>query len=170
MKTKEQTGFTIVEVLIGMIAAAVLALAAGTMLASTYRGWFRSLAVADMERDAALAIHTLDLAVRFASNTVSGGVGVDILKVAIPSNGIVRAFSTTGVSPRKSLWYYRNWNNEPASKMAVVTNRLDSFHTTVTAGVVRVTMTLSGIDQNNEDTGVRMGITNMCIRMRNFKP
>jgi prepilin-type N-terminal cleavage/methylation domain-containing protein len=154
MKMTGKDGFTIVELLIGIIAASILALMAGTMLMNAYKGWVRSLALADMERDAAVAIHTLDLAVRGATNAVGGAT----LTVSLPSNGITRVFSTTGVSPRKSLAY---------NGMTLVNGRLGSFSATVTGSVVGVTMVVSAIDQNGQDTGVTMGVTNLCIRMRN---
>lgn len=163
MKTNSQSGFTIVELLIGMVAALILASMAGVMLINTYRGWVRSLAVADMERDAAVALHTLDLAVRGAADTVQ--TGPNTLQVLM-TNGTVRAFSAqwAGSPPRGSLYYYPVLG-QPG--MTLVDKRLGSFTTTVTSDVVRVTMTLTGIDQNNGDTGVMMGVTNMSIRLRN---
>ena len=153
MKSNSQTGFTVVELMIGILSASILALAVGIILANAYRGWVRGLAVADMERDASVAIHTLDLAVRGATNVV-GGVTLTVYD----TNGISRVFSTTGVAPRGSLLY---------SGMTLVNGRLVSFTNSVSAGMVSVTLTLSGIDQNNQDTGVRMGVTNMCIQARN---
>ncbi len=163
MKIRGQSGFTIVELLIGMIAALILALMAGVMLINTYRGWVRSLAAADMERDTAVALHALDLAVRGAVDTVL--TGPNTLQVRM-TNGMVRAFSAqwAGAPPRGSLYYYPVLGGPG---MTLVDKRLDSFGTTVTADVVRVTMTLRGIDQNNADTTVTMGVTNMCIRLRN---
>lgn len=164
MKTIRPTGFTLVELLIGMIAASILAFTAGTMLMTAYRGWVRSLALADMERDASVAIHTLDLAVR----------GADAVLLAEPNalrvrgtDGAVRSFSAqwSGTPSRGSLVYYRDL--AAGDPMILVENRLVSFGSTFTSGVVRVSMSLSGIDRNNQDTGVTMGVTNMGIRMRN---
>lgn len=154
MNKQVKTGFTIVELLIGIIAAAILALTAGTMLMNGYRGWVRSLALADMERDAAVAIHTVDLAVRAATNAVGGST----LTLTLASNGVTRVFSTTGVSPRKTLAY---------NGMTLVDGRLESFASTVTGNVVGVTMVLAAIDRNGQDAGVTMGVTNLYIRMRN---
>lgn len=153
MKTKGQKGFTIIELTIGIVAAAILALTAGTMLVNTYKGWIRDLAVADMERDAAVAIHTLDLAVRGASNVVWNGSTLTVY-----TNATGRVFSTSGVSPRGNLIF---------NGMTLVDGRLVTFTNSVSAGMVKVTLTVAGIDRNNVDTGVRMGVTNMSIRMRN---
>ena len=157
MKIKVNNGFTIVELLIGIIAAAILALTAGTMLINGYKGWVRSLALADMERDAAVAIHTLDLAVRGATNAVPGTT----LILTMASNGVTRVFSATGASPNKKSLAYNG--------MTLVNGRLVSFASTVTGSVVGVTMVLAGIDQNGQDTGVTMGVTNLYIRMRNWQ-
>lgn len=154
MNKQGNNGFTIVELLIGIVAAAILALTAGSVLINVYSGWVRSLAMADMERDAAVAIHKLDLAVRGATNAVGGTT----LTVTLAADGISHVFSASGVSPRKSLAY---------DGMTIVDGRLVSFATTVTGSVVGVTMVFSGIDQNGQDTGVTMGVTNLNIRMRN---
>lgn len=144
MKTNRQKGFSLVELMIGIVAAGILALTAGTLLASVYKGWARSMALADLERDAAVAIHTLDLAVRGATNAAWDGA---TLTVYWPTNA-PKIFSTSG----GSLSY---------SGMTLVDQKLESFSAPVTGRVVWVTMALT-----NEN--VRMGITNMCIRMRNM--
>ena len=160
-----QKGFTIVELLIGVASASILALTAGAILVNAYQGWVRSLAMADMERDAAVAVHVIALAVRGASNAVPGEVGTDKLKVVIPPNSIVRAFSVQTSGGQRSLVYNPNWPN--GASMVLVNGRLGTFQASVTAGVVRVTISLSGIDQNSVDTGVTMVVSNMTICMRN---
>ena len=90
MQIANRVGFTIVELLIGVSAAAILAVAAGVLLESAFRGSARAKAAVEMEQDASVAIHTIELAIRSASNTVTGEVGVDRLKVRTPS-GVIRA-------------------------------------------------------------------------------
>lgn len=159
-----QRGFTLVELVIGIAAASLLALTVGMMLAAAYRGWVRSLAVADLERDMSVAVHTLDMAVRGAEDAVD--FGVNKLQVRMPSNGVVRAFSAewSGSPARGSLYYYPDYAS--GVRWPVVDKRLVSFITS-TAGVIRVTMTLTAIDDNNQETLVTMGVTNMSIYMRN---
>lgn len=156
MKTSRQSGFTLVELMVGLIAASILAVTAGLMLAQAYQGWIRAMAVADMERDAAVALHTLDVAVRGASNAVPNASG-STLTVDIPPYPS-RVFSSSGTSPRGSLSY---------NGMTLVNGRLVTFTNSVANGGITITMTLAGIDRNNRDTEVRMGVTNLFIKMRN---
>lgn len=164
MKLKEKTGFTVVELLIGIMAAAVLAITAGLLLVNIYQGWARGAAAVELEREAAVAIHTLELAVRSASNTVSGGVGVDLLQVRKP-DGVVRSFTVQTSNGRRSLLY--NPSDPGGAAMVLVDNRLGTFVSATTGNMVCVSLTLVGIDQNNQDIGLTMECSNMWIRMRN---
>lgn len=155
MKKNSQKGFSLVELMIGIVAASVLALTAGALLGSIYKGWARSVAMADMERDAAVALHSLDLAVRGATNVVWSG---STLTAYWPTN-TTKVFTASGVSPRASLL---------CNGLTNVNGRLVTFTNSVISGLVRVTLVLAGIDNQNQDTGIRMGVTNMCIRMRNM--
>lgn len=165
MQTAKTAGFTIVELLIGMIAAAILAVAAGSLLVSAFRGSARAKAAVEMAQDAAVAIHTVELAIRSASNTVTGEVGVDRLKVRTPS-GVIRAFTVQTSNGRRSLLY--NPNDPSGASMVLVDRRLGTFVSATTGKVVRVSMTLSGIDQNAQDIGLVMGYSNIWVRMRNY--
>jgi type II secretory pathway pseudopilin PulG len=164
MQTAKTAGFTIVELLIGMIAAAILAVAAGSLLVSAFRGSARAKAAVEMAQDAAVAIHTVELAIRSASNTVTGEVGVDRLKVRTPS-GVIRAFTVQTSNGRRSLLY--NPNDPSGASMVLVDRRLGTFVSATTGKVVRVSMTLSAIDQNGQDNGLVMGFSNIWVRMRN---
>lgn len=146
MKIEGQNGFSIVELMIGIVAAAILALTAGTMLANVYKGWARGLALADMERDAAVAIHTLDLAVRGASNAVWNGAARTLTNY-MPSS-VTRVFVASGGSLS-------------CNGQTLVDQRLEFFSAPVTGRDVWVSIVLT--NQN-----IRMGVTNMCIRMRNM--
>jgi type II secretory pathway pseudopilin PulG len=164
MQIANRVGFTIVELLIGVSAAAILAVAAGVLLESAFRGSARAKAAVEMEQDAAVAIHTIELAIRSASNTVTGEVGVDRLKVRTPS-GAIRAFTVQTSNGRRSLVY--NPNDPGGASMVLVDRRLGSFVSATTGKVVRVSMTLSGIDQNAQDIGLVLGYSNILVRMRN---
>jgi len=97
MAVNKNSGFTIIELTIGMFAAAILALTTGCMLFYFYRGWMRMQTEADMHRDGALAMETMELAVRGASNvtwnagsgtlsvTNDAGVGVQFLRYGTAS-------------------------------------------------------------------------------------
>lgn len=151
MNARQQIGFTLVELLIGMVAASVLALTAGSLLANTYRGWVRSLALADLERDGMVAVSAINYAVRGAStNGLVYGVG--ILTV---SGTVVNAFS---VSSSNLIV-----NGDNASPL--VQGRMGKFvsaYSSVPAPSVQVTFEFC--DSQHD---VKMTVSNMFIRMRN---
>lgn len=164
MRISMKTGFSFIEFLLGLSAAAILATASGILLANIYRGWIRAAAAVDMERDGAVAVHTFELAIRSASNTVTGEVGVDRLKVRTPS-GIIRSFSVQTSNGRRSLLY--NPDDPAGEAMVLLDKRLGTFTSATTGKMVCVSFTVSGIDQNNQDTGLVMGYSNIWMRMRN---
>ena len=153
MKTNHQTGFSIVELLIGMIAAAILALAAGSMLASTYRGWARSLALADLERDAMVAVSAINYAVRGAStNGLDTGTGNDKLTV---TGSVVHAFTVVN----SNLVDNGDFSNP------LVHGRQGKFVSSfIPAPVPMVQMTMVFCDPPSV---VTMTVSNMFIRLRN---
>lgn len=151
MNAKHQHGFTIVELLIGMIAASILALAAGGLLSNTYRGWVRSLALANLEREAMVAVAAINYAVRSAS-TNGLVTGTDMLTV---SGTVVHAFSVSS----SNLVDNNDYSNP------IVKNHQGKFESAffpAPTPVVRVTMEFS--DPQN---AVTMTISNMFIRLRN---
>ena len=158
MKSEGTAGFTLVELLIGVVAAAVLALTAGLMLVNTYQGWARGQGVVELERDAALAIQTLAVATRGACYTNTTPVtGTDTLVVTVPGN-TVRTFSVQG----RSLIYSHN-----GGSMIVVSNRLAAtkgFVSSYDSAARTITVTLALYDQV---TGLGMTVSNMNFRVRN---
>lgn len=156
MKDAPHNGFTVIELLIGIVAAAILAGVAGVLLVNSYQGWVRGGAAAGLERDATLVIHTLELAVRGASNAVPGEVGSDKLQVRYP-DGVIRSFIVQSSGGRKSLVYDNGSNT-----MVLASNTVAVFSSAVTNRLVRVSLTLT-----NEDIGLGMACSNIWIRMRN---
>ena len=67
--------FTLVELMIAMFSAAVLALTAGVLLYYAYVGWSRNLQTVDMQRDATVAMTRLSRLIREAAavNTTLSG-------------------------------------------------------------------------------------------------
>jgi hypothetical protein len=62
---------------------------------------------------------------------------------------------------------FYNPNDPGGASMVLVDRRLGSFVSATTGKVVRVSMTLSGIDQNAQDIGLVLGYSNILVRMRN---
>jgi len=75
MYTRRQTGFTLVELTVGMLYASVLALTMGVLLYFNYKGLTQLQSVADMQRDGALAMNTMTRVIRDGSATNMSWVG-----------------------------------------------------------------------------------------------
>ena len=69
MKGNRENGFTIAELLVGMIAFSILAITIGAMIILAIQGWTRMRAMGDMERDGSLAMQTMTRVIRQASVT-----------------------------------------------------------------------------------------------------
>jgi prepilin-type N-terminal cleavage/methylation domain-containing protein len=101
-----KTGFTLIELIAGSVAAAVLALTLGTITVYAYRSWTSMQKVAELERDGSLAMRTISRVVRGAQSnavqTVGGGLIVSnvnaIAEHAFRLSGDRLTYSTNGVS------------------------------------------------------------------------
>lgn len=65
---KQNTGFSLVELLVASLAAAILALTAGTMLYHAYDAWDDNHAAVNLHRDGQNAIDLLSRAIRVATS------------------------------------------------------------------------------------------------------
>jgi len=66
-RPEHNAGFTIVELIVALVAASILAITAGITLVYGYSGWRRNNAAVELQRDATLAMYRLSRAVRGAS-------------------------------------------------------------------------------------------------------
>ena len=64
MKTKTQKGFTLVEVMVGTVAGAIVLLAAGTALVAGQTFWNKAWAKANLQRDASYAVLRISRSIR----------------------------------------------------------------------------------------------------------
>lgn len=98
MNTKRQYGFTLVELLLGIVAAAILALTAGAILVNGYRGWQRAQRMAEVRRDTTVALRALDWTLRPAGYvSITNAAGAVELRYRRPdlSWGVVRQSGST---------------------------------------------------------------------------
>ena len=74
MRTKtEKQGFTLVELMVSMIAFTLLALIAGTILVFAWNGWRDSMETMGMQRDAMIAMRIMEKEIRNSNiDEVSG--------------------------------------------------------------------------------------------------
>lgn len=71
---KHRTGFTLVELLVSMVALSIVALTVGSILYYTWIGWKRNQDSVNMQRDASLTMRMVAKEVRrTAINNISGG-------------------------------------------------------------------------------------------------
>ena len=120
-------GFTLVELMVGTVSAAVLALVFSAVLIFGYKGWTRLKAEADMQADADVAMRTMDRIARGASNA-TWIAGTSTLVV---TNTSVHTFSKP--SGGSNLL----WNSS-----TLIANRVGSFSCVVTGSIVAVTLGL----------------------------
>ena len=62
--TNRKSGFTIMELLVAMMATAILALIVGLMLVYGWQGWHQNTASVEMQRDATLAMQVIAKEIR----------------------------------------------------------------------------------------------------------
>jgi len=161
MRRRRPGGFTVIELLLGVVLAAFLALTAGGLLVFASRGWLCSASMSEMEHDMAVTLHALDMAVRGASNS-NVVTGVNTLRVT--AGGATKAFSRVG----NSLYY--NLNGTAGGEL-VVNNRLDS-RSGMTGFMSRFTNAPNNevfvtINLYDPTSGEALAVSNLCLRMRN---
>jgi prepilin-type N-terminal cleavage/methylation domain-containing protein len=94
MRTCGNRGFTLVELMVGMVSAGVLALVFSAVLFYGYKGWTRLRAEAAMETDANVAMRTMDRIGRVATNATWDGSTLRFYQ----TNGVLVQFNQSGSS------------------------------------------------------------------------
>lgn len=74
---RNQNGFTVVELMIAMVGASILALIVATILFMAYRSWSTDNNYARLRRDAAFAVQLMAKEIRSSSPTINGIVAVN---------------------------------------------------------------------------------------------
>ena len=88
---KSKLGFTLVELMMAMLAFSILSLAVGSMLVYGWQGWKRNNDLVAMQRDASLAMMMISKEIRNAQyDEITDGLGLSF------SNGV--SFSESGNS------------------------------------------------------------------------
>jgi Tfp pilus assembly protein PilW len=72
---KQSSGFTIIELLMGVLASAIIALAAGSLLYFTWVGWRNARESVALHRDASVAMRIIEHRIRNAGSGEVGGLG-----------------------------------------------------------------------------------------------
>lgn len=133
MKTFGNNGFSLVELMVGMVSAGVLALVFSAVLIFGSKGLWRLNRETEMQRDADVAMRTMDRIGRAASNA-TWNVGTSMLTLSL-TNGTTQTFSKpTGSS--NLLW----------GTSTLIANRVGTFTNSVTPDGSTVAVTLRLIE------------------------
>lgn len=88
MPTHRQSGFTLQEMMLGLLCASMLALTMGVLLFYNYQGLAHLQSMATMQRDAALALHTMNDVIRCGSTSNMSWVGANSYLVVNNTNHV----------------------------------------------------------------------------------
>jgi len=125
MNITNKGGFTLVELMVGTVSAAVLALVFSAVLIFGYKGWTRLKAEADMQADADVAMRKMDYMMRGASNATWTTPTLSL----VLTNGATQTFSKSG-------------SNLLCGASTLIANRVGTFSCVVTGSIVAVTLGL----------------------------
>ena len=133
MKSNDNSGFSLVELMVGMVSSAILALVFSAVLIYGSKGFWRLNREAEMQRDADVAMRTMDRIARAASNA-TWNVGTSTLTLSL-TNGTTQTFSKpTGSS--NLLW----------GTSTLIANRVGLFTNAVTPDGSTVAVDLSLVE------------------------
>lgn len=83
------SGFTLVELMVAMLVAAILALAVGSMLVFGWMGWVRSNEIVASQRDASLAMLMIAKEIRNSSyGDITAGSGIVCKDFSFQDSGV----------------------------------------------------------------------------------
>jgi len=130
MKVHRNRGFTLVELMVGMASAAVLAVVFSAVLFYGYKGWKQLRGEADMQADADVSMRTMDRICRTCSNAY-WNAGTSTLTL---TNAPMHTFSKVGSN--------LVWSSSGVTSV-LITNRVGSFVCEVTNSYDRATVAVS---------------------------
>ena len=143
-------GFTLAEMIVAILAAAILALTAGAVFVSSFKGWLNVSRAVDMQRDAYAALDSLSRAVHMGTNMtfVTGTVftvqygdrpnsqfyrsGGDFIAVSPPGAtgvtvrlvyGKLKTFTVSVVSNPATVWLVLTNGTEMSSNQVTLARR-----------------------------------------------
>ncbi len=134
-RERQRAGFSLIELVAGMLAAAVLALTAGSMLWYGYRGWRRTVDAVELQRDSRVAMDVLTRSMRAGTNmTFTTGL---VFTVWRPNRPTARVYASG-----RDLFYVPN-TASAGNNMRLVGGTLDRFNVGVGVSNSSVVLVLS---------------------------
>lgn len=131
MKTTDRSGFTVVELMAGLVATAILILTVGALMWFSAANWRQGNTAVNLRRDAAFAMQLMARAARSSSLTnITVGSG----SLIIPPTQFLQ-------SSNSQLIYIPN-TGAPGNQMVVIKSGLDLFQSATTNGTLSVHLRL----------------------------
>jgi Tfp pilus assembly protein PilW len=135
MRGRRRAGFSLVELIAGILAAAVLALTAGSMLWYGYLGWRRTGEAVALQRDSRVAMDVLTRALRTGTNmTFTTGM---VFTVWCPDKPRASVYASG-----RNLFYVPNMASG-GNSMQLIGGTLDRFSISFNSGSSSVLLMLS---------------------------
>lgn len=131
----KKQGFTLVEMMVAIIAGAVLALTVGIILVSAYVSWVHNTDSVKMQNDASLAFMVIGREVR-ESSLSDITISADGKRLDFAANSVRPSPVSVSVSGKKIV--------SSPSGFALVEDWVDSFSASTSNGLVDVTLRLRG--------------------------
>lgn len=135
-----KAGFTLLELAAAIVAAAILALTAGSMLWYGYRGWKQLGDSIGLQRDMRAAMNVMERAVRSGTNmTFSTGLVFTVQYATLPAALVYAAGNSLYYQPNAAV---------TGSQMTLVGGTLQQFG----VGLATNTVTLTLVLKANQET------------------
>lgn len=146
-RPEHNAGFTMVELLVALVAASILAITTGITLVYGHSGWHRNNAAMELQRDATLAMYRLSRAVRGAS-------AADVTTSASQLTIQTTQFRVNGYH----LLYDPNTGID-GDEVVIVDGRLKTFTVTSLAAGTGVSIILELQNQNGDEITITNATT-----------
>jgi prepilin-type N-terminal cleavage/methylation domain-containing protein len=155
-RPEHNAGFTMVELMVALAAASILAITAGTTLVYSYSGWYRNNAALELQRDATLAMYRLSRAVRGAS-------AADVTTPLAGQSAARLTIKTTEFRVNEKHLLYDPDTGIDGNEVVIVDGRLKTFTATNLSTGIGVSIVLELQNENSDE----ITITNATIAFRN---
>ena len=151
-RPEHNAGFTMVELLVALAAASVLAVTAGITLVYSHSGWRRNNAAMELQRDATLAMYRLSRAVRGAS-------GNDVTTPLAGQSAERLTIQTTEFRVDGDHLLYDPDTGIGGNEIVIVDGRLKTFTVTSLSTGIGVSIVLELQNENSDEIAITSAIT-----------
>ena len=151
-RPEHNAGFTMVELLVALVASSILAITAGITLVYAYSGWRRNNAAVELQRDATLAMYRLSRAVRGASAN-------DVTTPLAGQSAERLTIQTTEFRVDGDHLLYDPDTGIGGDEVVIVDGRLKTFTVTNLSTGIGVSIVLELQNENSDEIAITSAIT-----------